>query len=79
MTVSKSLSFGAYALPSYHVDSDPPQLTALAISPVSVQATSGPATIGIDVGVSDDVSGPADTGTLSAITFTQPDGTAGSA
>jgi hypothetical protein len=64
-------------VPGNVVDTDPPQLSGLAIAPVSLQTTSGPATIGIDVGISDDVSGPADNGTLSSVAFDQPDGTTG--
>ncbi len=59
-------------------DVTPPQLTSLDVSPVTVQTTSGPAVINIDVGISDDASGPSDNpAPLSSISFAAPDGTPG--
>ncbi len=53
-----------------------PNLTALSLTPVVVQTTSGPATVTIDIGLTDDASGPTeDPGALSSITFTPPSGT----
>lgn len=57
-----------------------PQLVDVVMTPIATETTSGPATITIDISVTDDVSGLVD-GTqpsvLSSIAFDRPDGSAG--
>jgi hypothetical protein len=78
---SNAVGVGALSAPSNEVtigdvpDLVAPTLTALALSPVVVQATSGAATVMIDIGVNDDASGPnGQAGLRSALTFTPPSG-----
>jgi hypothetical protein len=53
-------------------DLEPPGLTALSISPVVVQTTSGPATVAIELGVSDDASGVVRDAPFATLTFAPP-------